>query len=705
MSPEQARAQPVDARSDLFSLGTVLYEMLAGQSPFRRDTAADTVSAILHQDPPEITTAHGPAPAGLERVVRRCLEKDPQERFRSAMDVAFALDVLSSGSGVATTPVIEAEEPRLAIRLGAPRLALVALTVLALLFGGLVAAWILGQRSAPPRLPEITKLTFRNGAIGGARFAPGGRTVVYTGLFDGGPSEIFRLRVEDPNPESLGLAPARILAVSSRSELAVVIREAGDSSPVYCGTLARVPLSGGRPRPLVEWAISADWSPDGRALAVLRSLGPFQTNRLEYPIGTVLLEETSPGDIRVSPEGDRVALLTVEGDVVVVDGSGNEQRFETPLAAQGLAWDPGGEALWTSAGRQRSEGGLHRVTKPEARSLWRLGLDGSWTEVYRVTGGLALDDVSSDGRMLVHHGIRRDGVRAKAPGEPERELKLSAWAALVGVSADGTQVLTAENLPWATQAYLRPVAGGPGTRVVADPPSSDVIGMTLDARWVLVERDRKEPREAGESISWHQELNLVPTGPGNDRVIPTERFAHLGWVYFEFNGTLVAWAAEIGREMRGWMWSPRGGNWSEITPEGVMPIWIRWPQNGVVGWRVSDRTYARYPLDGGPSRPFPGSIPPWLSGYCGASSDGRFGYLYSVGEHAFSFTVPSVFQRIDLETGERTPLLTLQPEDRTGVISIGGPFPPLIHPDQPEEAYAYNYTRRLESLYLLEGLR
>jgi len=90
--------------SDLFALGAILYEMLLGKRAFAGETAADTLSAILHQEPPEIASAEGPIPAGLERVVRRCLEKDPEERFQSARDVAFALEALTGPTGGVAWP-------------------------------------------------------------------------------------------------------------------------------------------------------------------------------------------------------------------------------------------------------------------------------------------------------------------------------------------------------------------------------------------------------------------------------------------------------------------------------------------------------------------------------------------------------------------------------------------------------------------------
>jgi hypothetical protein len=102
MAPEQVRGEAVEARADLFALGAVLYEMLSGQRAFKRDTPAETMTAILREDPPDFTPRRGDIPPALERIARHCLEKNPAERFQSARDVAFALESLS-GSGTATT--------------------------------------------------------------------------------------------------------------------------------------------------------------------------------------------------------------------------------------------------------------------------------------------------------------------------------------------------------------------------------------------------------------------------------------------------------------------------------------------------------------------------------------------------------------------------------------------------------------------------
>jgi serine/threonine protein kinase len=101
MAPEQVRGQTVDHRADIFAFGAILYEMLAGKRAFQKPTSADTMSAILNEDPPEISQATASIPLALQRLVHRCLEKNPEQRFQSASDLAFALDALSDSAGLA----------------------------------------------------------------------------------------------------------------------------------------------------------------------------------------------------------------------------------------------------------------------------------------------------------------------------------------------------------------------------------------------------------------------------------------------------------------------------------------------------------------------------------------------------------------------------------------------------------------------------
>ncbi len=225
--------------------------------------------------------------------MRRCLEKDPAERFQSAKDVAFALEAESGTSRSAAAAV--AGRPR-------RRWLAAAAVGLPLLLVGVGIGLLYGQRLWDRPLPKITQLTFRRGLIDRARFTPDGKTVVYSAFWDGNPPEIFTTRVESPESRSLGLPPARLMSVSSTSELAILLMAPGDLSDVTTGTLARVPLSGGEPRRVLDDILAADWSPDGRELAVVRRLeGEFQ---LEYPIGKVLARPVdSLGDSASHPVG------------------------------------------------------------------------------------------------------------------------------------------------------------------------------------------------------------------------------------------------------------------------------------------------------------------------------------------------------------------------------------------------------------------
>src|ERR1700745_1892829 len=102
MSPEQVRGKTDDDRAALFSLGAILYEMLSGERPFQRDSSAETMAAILKEDPPQLSNEGRKIPPGVERIVRHCLEKDPVERFQSARDLAFDLETLSGPSTTST---------------------------------------------------------------------------------------------------------------------------------------------------------------------------------------------------------------------------------------------------------------------------------------------------------------------------------------------------------------------------------------------------------------------------------------------------------------------------------------------------------------------------------------------------------------------------------------------------------------------------
>ena len=211
------------------------------------------------------------------------LEKLPADRFATAAEFAAALN----GRAGATGRSMSASSRRAP---APPRscalLALVAERWRSLALGALAGAWVAGHRTAASVI--FLQRTFRSEAIYNARFAPDGRTIVYSSAADTSAPELFLIRPDYPEPKPLGLTATHLLAVSSKGELAVLVRAAFLRHRLFLGTLARVPLAGGAPREVLDSVREGDWSPDGSELAIIHEVKG--RDRLEFPIGTVLYE-------------------------------------------------------------------------------------------------------------------------------------------------------------------------------------------------------------------------------------------------------------------------------------------------------------------------------------------------------------------------------------------------------------------------------
>jgi serine/threonine protein kinase len=188
MSPEQVRGVAVDARSDIFSFGVILYEMLSGKRAFHRDTAADTMSAILKEDPPDLSETNRNISPALERILQHCLEKNPEQRFHLARDVAFDLDSLSNQSGTGSRLRAVTDQRRSYWKQAAG-----ALIVLVALAGIYYAA----RHNVPVSAPHFHQLTFQRGSIYGAKFAPDGQSIVYSAAWNGAPkAQVYTTRTD-----------------------------------------------------------------------------------------------------------------------------------------------------------------------------------------------------------------------------------------------------------------------------------------------------------------------------------------------------------------------------------------------------------------------------------------------------------------------------------------------------------------------------
>ena len=429
MSPEQVKARPADARSDIFALGRDPLRDALGQRAFRGDSAGETMAAILKEEPPELSLTNQKVPPGLERIVRHCLEKNPERRFQSASDIAFDLEALSSPSGSA----VAGTSPRRVRQLLWPSLAILA----ALVGLGAGVLWMFTRSSAPP---SYRQLTFRRGQITGARFAPDGQTVVFSGSFDGGPVRLYSLRPGSPQSSPLDLSPAELLSVARSGELAVLVYDASDLRERRRTSLARVPMSGGSPRILLEDADDADWAPDGNTLAVTHTVDG--RSRLEHPIGTVLYQSSHQvGSIRVSPSGDQVAFVDYPiaeqtgGGVMVVDRSGQARTLSGGWFDLGsVAWPHGRKEVWFAASRTGSR-----------RSLWAVSFSGRLRPLAETPGSGDILDVSTDGRVLFKHAFWRAYISGVPPGETTpRDFSWLDFSSPRDLSDDGKLLLFQE---------------------------------------------------------------------------------------------------------------------------------------------------------------------------------------------------------------------------------------------------------------------
>ena len=280
MSPEQADGHKVDARSDIFSFGAVLYEMVTGRRAFPGDSKLSTLASVLHTEPAPLSQSGDDVPREVERIITRCLRKDPQRRWQSMADVKVALeDVLEELESGKAGREETAARARTRQR-GLPLLFWSALVVLALAAGAFLGSRALKAPAAHFRTIDLpARRRFRT-----RRFSPDGQTVLFSAQWATEPTTIFSMRPGSRESRPLDLA-------RGPDSFHQLFRRNGDSAGQRCsgapGTLARVPLSGGAPREILENVNDADWSPDGTNLAVSRTVGG--RNRIEYPIGTVLV--------------------------------------------------------------------------------------------------------------------------------------------------------------------------------------------------------------------------------------------------------------------------------------------------------------------------------------------------------------------------------------------------------------------------------
>jgi serine/threonine protein kinase len=661
MSPEQVRGLPVDTRTDLFSFGVILYEMLSGKPAFKGTTSADTMSAILTQDPPPLTQTNRSVPQTVERIVGRCLEKDRELRFQATRDLAFAMEDASASTPIDAVVTSAATRRWLSVR------TLVAIAAIA--FSAALAGYFSGRHARMPEQPLFRQLTHSRGDIDVARFTPEGQTVVFGGEWNGEPMRVFFQRTDSSEFSPLPL-PDRtsVLSVSSTGELAVGLRRVAFYYWVSRGVLARVALTGGAPREVLEGVQDADWSPDGSGLAVTRQVG--RQYQLEFPIGKILYKTNGYiSHIRFSPRGDRIAFmdhpifLDNRGTVCVLDLAGSIKVLTPDWGGEmGLAWSPRGDELWFAAGGAS-----------ETYALRAVDLNGHQRVLLRAPLNLFLQDVSRDGRVLLTTDERRQDVFVGTTGnKQEKDLTWFAESWFQQISDDGKFIVfDADDY----NIYMRNTDGSPAVLL----GRGQNRGPSPDGKWVLAI-----------PAPDNNQFLLIPTGAGESRTFTTPSLHYRNGLWLPDSQHLLMVGLDASGQLGTYLQSITGEDPKLVGPANVAAVAVSPDGRSFLG-ATPDSKYAIYSLEGGVTHEIPGltsgdAVIQWLK-------DNR---TLLVGPR-LARSVP-VYE-FDLVTGRRKLWKQFDPGDKVGLTGM------YVAVSRDRNHYIYAAGRNFSALYVVDGLK
>ncbi len=508
MAPEQVRGEPATPASDQFALGCILFEMLTGQRPFQRNSAAETLSAIMRDEPPAIEELNPDAPVSIRWIVERCLSKSARDRYASTRDMARDLQKLRETA-------TETSLRSLSIKLRSPkrrralRIAAGTLLVAAVAAGG---SFLLFQklRTVPP--PTFQRLTFRHGIVWRALFAPNSSSILFTATWEDEPTQAYLT-----SPESAGLdrkleaEPLLPMAFSpDGSEALVLLGTFRVPNGLLSGTLARMPALGGKPRRILAEAAWADWSRSGKWLAAVRNSGGERVLELRDADGGNAKElfrtRGSISSVRFSPGDDWIAFVhhpdvqASTGQVQIVARDGPSRRALTALldSCLGLDWNGRTGEVWFTT-TENGQGLLRAVTLSGRQRV----LD-SFPEQF------VLQSIEAGSqRCLFTSASLRGALTVFQKGAP-RDMSWLDYTRVTDISPDRKTILFFDRGPtpktWGS--WIRPIDGGEAMRLGAWEPGR----FSPDARRIV---------GTSQDAAGNGQLVLFPVGAGDSQPLPT----------------------------------------------------------------------------------------------------------------------------------------------------------------------------------------
>ncbi len=589
MAPEQVRGEPATPASDQFALGCILFEMLTGQRPFQRKSPAETLSAILRDEPPAIEELNANVPVPIRWIIERCLSKSPRDRYSSTRDMARDLQKLREAATETSLHSISVKLQSLKRR-RTLRIAAGVFLVAALAAGGSFLFYGKLRTVAPP---SFQRLTVRQGTVWRGLFAPNASMILFAATWEGQPARAYLT-----SPESAGLdrtleaEPLLPMAFSpDGSEVLVLLGTFRLPNGLLSGTLARMPALGGEPRRILEECGWADWSRSGKFLAAVRNSGGEKVLELRDSEGGNAKElfrtRGSIASVHFSPGDDWIAFIhqpnvqATTGQVQIVGQDGASRRTLTALfeSCFGLDWNDRTGEIWFTTTENR-QGALRAVTPSGRQRL-----------IYSFPEQFVLQDIRAGSqRCLFTSANMRGALIIHQKGGPPRDLSWLDYTRVTDISPDRKAILFSEQGPtpktWGS--WIRPIEGGNAVRLGAwepgrfSPDARRIIGTSSDA--------------AGTG-----QLVLFSVGAGDSRPLPTPGLAadepsFAGPDAILFVGTREGkrnvWTIRTdGRQLR-----PLG------APDCALPIPNPSLRSFVCEGGPGFATIFVYPMDGGPGR-------------------------------------------------------------------------------------------------------